>query len=171
MIERYEIDPGESMFLAVVIIVSIIMFSCGAFVAVMTMKKDIIDTHRIAGVKAEINDLLYTWLQNKLDNKRISDYFIERHINKIAVYGFGDLGERFVDDLSMGDRKIHISYIIDKDADMIETEYDVITPDAVTDDVDAIVVTPIQLFHGIKEYLSKRVNCEIISLEDVINGI
>lgn len=38
-------------------------------------------------------------------------------------------------------------------------------------EVDAIVVTPIYYYYEIQEMLSSKVDCKIISLEDILNEI
>ena len=75
-------------------------------------------------------------------------------------------GETFADELQGSDVKI--KYGIDKKADTIYAEFDVISPDEELEEVDAIVVTSITFFDEIEELLSKKVDCPIISLEDIL---
>ena len=62
-------------------------------------------------------------------------------------------------------------YAIDKNADMIYANVDVVTPDDELEPVDVIVVTAIYYFDEIEEDLSEKVDCPIISLEDILYEI
>ena len=61
-----------------------------------------------------------------------------------------------------------VKYIIDKNADCIYSDVDVITPDDDLEQVDVIVVTAIYYFDEIEEMLSQKVDYPIISLEDIL---
>ena len=63
---------------------------------------------------------------------------------------------------------ITIKYGIDQRASNIYEEFDVVSPEDELEEVDAIVVTPIKFFDEIEERLSEKVNCPIISLEDIL---
>ena len=61
-----------------------------------------------------------------------------------------------------------VKYGIDKRAENIYADFDIVTPDSQLDKVDAIVVTSITFFDEIEEMLSVKIDCPIISLEDVL---
>ena len=66
------------------------------------------------------------------------------------------------------DTDIHVAYGIDKGAESIYAEIDIVSPDDNLQEVDVIVVTAITFFEDIEEKLSKKVNCPIVSLEDIL---
>lgn len=66
---------------------------------------------------------------------------------------------------------IEVAFGIDKNAAHIYTDVDVILPDAIQEEVDAIVVTPISCFDTIEEMLQDEVSCPIISIEDIIKKV
>lgn len=113
--------------------------------------------------------LLITWVEMKQEGKSLVEYFEFNNIKTIAIYGMKELGERLVKELEGSD--IEIKYIIDQNADKIETQYKKVKPDDDLEPVDAIVVTAIYYFQDIEEKLSKKVDCEIISLEDAVYGL
>lgn len=113
--------------------------------------------------------LLITWVEMKQEGKNLAEYFEYNNIKSIAIYGMKELGERLVKELEGSD--IEIKYIIDQNADKIETQYKKVKPDDDLEPVDAIVVTAIYYFQDIEEKLSKKVDCEIISLEDAVYGL
>lgn len=85
---------------------------------------------------------------------------------KIAIYGMSYAGETLVDELKGAG--IEVVYGIDKNADLIYAEVDVMTVDDDFAPVDAIVVTAITFFDEIEGMLSEKMDCPIISLEDIL---
>lgn len=66
---------------------------------------------------------------------------------------------------------INAKYAIDKNADGIYSEIDVREPDEVLEHVDAVIVTPITYFNPIKDMLSQKMDCPILSIEDILYEI
>ena len=110
--------------------------------------------------------LMNQWVKVKQEGKNLAEYFEREGYHEIAIYGMSYAGETFADELQGSDVKI--KYGIDKKADTIYAEFDVISPDEELEEVDAIVVTTITFFDEIEEMLSKKVDCPIISLEDIL---
>jgi hypothetical protein len=61
-----------------------------------------------------------------------------------------------------------VAYGIDQNADSIYADVDIVTMDDDLEVVDAIVVTAITFFDEIEGKLSGKIDCPIISLEDVL---
>ena len=75
-------------------------------------------------------------------------------------------GETLINELkSTG---ITVAYGIDKKADFIYADVDVVSMEDSMEDVDAVVVTAITFFDDIEEKLSKKLDCPIVSLEDIL---
>lgn len=111
--------------------------------------------------------LLNHWLEIKNEGKSVASYFEEMGYKHIAIYGMAELGNRLCEDLS--DSSIYIDYGIDRDVCCCIARIDkVYSPEDELARVDAIVVTPYSVFEEIKVNLEKKVQCPIISLEDVI---
>lgn len=106
------------------------------------------------------------WMITKQQGKTIVTYFKENGYKEIAIYGMSFVGRRVLDELR--DSEIQVRYAIDKRADMIYEDIDVITPEDVFEDVDAIVVTSNYYFDVIEEKLSEKIECPIINLEDIL---
>ena len=66
---------------------------------------------------------------------------------------------------------IEIKYGIDKNAEAICSDIDVVTMQDQLTEVDAVVVTPIVFFNEIEKELSEKLDCPIISLEDILYEI
>ena len=106
------------------------------------------------------------WVKVKQEGKNLAEYFEREGYHEIAIYGMSYAGETLVDELQ--ESNIKIKYGIDKKANAIYADFDVISPDEELEEVDAIVVTSITFFDEIEEMLSKKVDCPIISLEDIL---
>lgn len=111
--------------------------------------------------------LLNHWLEIKNLGKSVSEYFEWMGYNKIAIYGMAELGNRLMEDLKGS--SIEVVYGIDRDVSCaisrIGEMYN-ITDDL--PDVDVIVVTPFYAYESIKSNLKKKVDCAIVSLEEVV---
>lgn len=110
--------------------------------------------------------MMNQWVKVKQEGKNLSSYFEEKGYKKIAVYGMSYAGETLLDELK--DSEVEVAYGIDKNADGIYADVDIVSVDDELDDVDAIIVTAITFFDEIDEKLSQKINCPIISLEDVL---
>ncbi len=109
------------------------------------------------------------WLQIRQEGKTLVEYFTKNGYKTVAVYGMKELGERLCDELKGSD--VTVSYVIDKNADSIYADVDVVTSDDTLAPVDVVVVTAITYFDEIEEALSEKMDCPIISLEDILYEI
>ena len=123
--------------------------------------------------KAEIHKKLHDlymafdqWLLIRQEGKTLVEYFTRNGYKTVAVYGMKELGERLCDELKGSD--VTVGYAIDKNADSIYTEQNVVTPDDELMKVDVIVVTAITYFDEIQEMLCEKVDCPIVSLKDIL---
>lgn len=106
------------------------------------------------------------WLRIRQQGKSLVEYFTKNGYKTVAVYGMKELGERLVDELKESD--VTVSYAIDKNAGAIYADVDVIAPEEKLAPVDVVVVTAITYFDEIEEMLCKKLDCPIISLEDIL---
>ncbi len=123
----------------------------------------------MAEVHAKVHELYMAfdqWLQIRQEGKTLVEYFTRNDYKTVAVYGMKELGERLCDELRGSD--ITVSYAIDQNADAIYADVDVVMPDDELAPVDVIVVTAITYFDEIEEKLCEKVDCPIVSLEDIL---
>lgn len=112
--------------------------------------------------------LLEQWIKKKQEGKDFAGYFQKNGIKSIAIYGMSFVGEQLYEELK--DSEIKIRYAIDKSANGIYVDIDVISPDDKLPEVDAVVVTPVYYYDEIKKNLAKKIDCPILSLETVLHG-
>lgn len=113
--------------------------------------------------------LLNQWLSNKRTGKEVNEYLSQNGYNNIAVYGMGELGNQLLNDLE--NTSINVSYGIDKENVFTVSGLQIYSINDDLPDVDVIVVTATFAFVEIYNKLQTKVNCPIISLEDIIFGI
>jgi len=136
-----------------------------------------ISVGKITGTKIQSNQklsdkhlalflMMNQWVKVKQEGKNLSTYFEKKGLKKIAVYGMSYAGETLVDELKGS--CIEVAYGIDKKADTIYADVDIVSMEDDLAPVDAIVVTAITFFDEIERKLGEKVSCVIISLEDVL---
>lgn len=114
----------------------------------------------------ELFKMMDQWVKVKQEEKNLASYFEKNGYKKIAIYGMSFAGKTLIDELKGTD--VTVLYGIDRNADSIYADVDVVTMDDTLEQVDAIVVTAITFFDEIEEQLSEKTDCPIISLEDVL---
>ncbi|MCH5256117.1 MAG: hypothetical protein J1D87_02445 [Lachnospiraceae bacterium] len=110
--------------------------------------------------------MMNQWVKVKQEGKNLALYFEKLGYREIAIYGMSYVGETLVDELKGSG--ITIKYGIDQRAENIYEEFDMVSPEDRLEEVDAIVVTSIKFFDEIEERLREKVDCPIISLEDIL---
>lgn len=109
------------------------------------------------------------WISLKESNKRLSEYFWGNQIKSIAVYGLGDVGLNLCNEIRKDG--IEIRYAFDNQL----IRYDSLIPirklEDELDEVDAVVVTIPDEFEAIRDRLSKKFSCPIISIDDIIYSV
>ena len=109
--------------------------------------------------------LMERWMRLKEQGREIEIYFDTYGYKNIAIYGLGDIGKHLLNELK--DSNVNVVYGIDKNTSVTE-KIKIVSPDSKLEPVDVIVVTAIAYFDEIDEMLSEKINCPIISLEDII---
>lgn len=113
--------------------------------------------------------MMNQWVKVKQEGKNLASYFEQNDYKKIAIYGMSYAGETLVEELK--NSNIEVEYGIDKNADSIYADIDVLTVEDDLESVDVVVVTAITFFDEIEEKLSEKMDCPIISLEDILYEI
>lgn len=138
----------------------------GAGVVFRKMVEEEIKWKEMADKHLELFLLMYQWVRVKQEGKNLISYFEKTGYRKIAVYGMGHVGKALLDEIK-GSR-VEIAYGIDKSAADIFENIEICNPDGSLEEVDAVVVTPVYFMNEIEETLSTKINCPIISLEDIL---
>lgn len=115
------------------------------------------------------DSLLNDWLYIKEHNLDFSNYFIKYNYNTIAIYGMGKLGMHLFHELNKGD--IQVSFGIDKNSEDCDCEIKVYALNQQMPKVDAVVITVIDQYAEIGRLLSKKLNCAMVTIEEIIQEL
>lgn len=107
------------------------------------------------------------WLSAKQDNKNIADYLLNKGYKNIAIYGLGYIGRTLLKELK--GTEILVNYVIDNSIETAEDDsVSVYNMNDSLEVVDAVIVTAVTWFDEIKEQLSKKIDCDVISFEQIV---
>ncbi|MDE5938066.1 MAG: hypothetical protein K2H37_03165 [Lachnospiraceae bacterium] len=109
------------------------------------------------------------WVKVKQEGKNLSSYFKQHDYKKIAIYGMSYAGETLIDELR--GTGVEIVCGIDNNAASMYSDVKILEVNDFEGNVDVVVVTAITFFDEIEDQLSKRLDCPIISLEDVLYDV
>jgi hypothetical protein len=107
------------------------------------------------------------WLAAYQNKHMFHSYFQKNNLRHIAVYGYGRLGERLVNELV--NSKDEVKCVIDKRKIKSMYPFPFITPNMDMQEIDVIVLTIVQYPESMIKELSDKYNCKVISLEDIFN--
>lgn len=138
----------------------------GAVAAGNVFNKKAVKETQYAEKHLAIMQVMNQWIINKQKGKDLKDFFLTNEYKEVAIYGMSYLGERLADELA--DSDVTVKYAIDRNADNIYAPFDVLKPDDMLPEVDAIIVTSFFFFDEIEQNLEDKVDCPIISIEDVV---
>lgn len=141
-------------------------FGAGTFLTGTKMNEVIVEKQTNEEKFRIMYQMMERWMRIKQNEGSLSSYFDSYNYKKIAIYGMGDIGRLLINELSASE--IKVIYGIDKNSGTANEKLDIYSPDAELPEVDAVVVTAIAYFDDIEAMLSQKMNCPIISLEDIV---
>nr|WP_294492572.1 hypothetical protein [uncultured Anaerosporobacter sp.] len=109
------------------------------------------------------------WLEAVSRGVKVENYFLENGIERIAIYGMGDLGMQLARQLE--NSPITVEYVIDKGIYADKVIYDMRSLEDDLSGVDAMIITPIFAYDKIESQIKSKFDCPIISIEDVVYAL
>lgn len=158
------------MYIIITVIMTIVGLIIGAIiVGKVVVKPTFEEIRRLREESAKHLDLyllMNDWVHIKQNRKSLSSYFEKNGYKKIAIYGMNYVGETLVKELQ--GTNIEIAVGIDKNANSMTSSIKLVTIENFEDIVDAVIVTPIVFFDSIADSLEKKIDCPVVSIEDVV---
>ena len=134
----------------------------GAVVSAVAIGKTMVEKVEKASKMSDkhlaLFQMMNQWVRVKQEGKNLSEYFEKNNYKKIAIYGMSYAGETLVEELK--GTKTEVVYGIDRNADSIYSDVDIVSLEDNLEEVDAVVVRAFTF--------SEKVNCPILSLEDIL---
>lgn len=143
--------------------------TAGAGVVAKVLGKSLSRTNNLSDKHLALFLMMNQWVKVKQEGKNLADYFKTNDYKKIAIYGMSYAGETLFDELR--DSGIEVAYGMDNRANSIYLDLDIVTMEDSLEKVDAVVVTAITYFEEITEKLERKLDCPILSLEDILYEI
>lgn len=116
--------------------------------------------------KNRLFQLTFLWVDNLQKGKRIGDWLIGKGYRSAAVYGAGGVGRRVLAELSGSG--IKVLYAIDQKP--VEVGIPVYAPNDDLPAVDCVIVTVVMEYKEIYRRLRARLDCPILSIEEIISA-
>lgn len=116
--------------------------------------------------KCIINEVLAGWFVLKQKGVNISSVLESKGIEKLAIYGMHTLGNILAEELD--GTSIVVKCGIDKNCVFKDVKIPVVKPDDCLEAVDAVIITPMMDYCEIRKTLESKMDCQVISLEDII---
>jgi hypothetical protein len=110
--------------------------------------------------------ILDYWMYLRKQQCSVADYFADHGFRAIAIHGMGSMACHLLDDLQ--DSQVKVAYIIEKSRYNYCQDIPVFSLDDDLPAVDVVVVTATADFAEIKEELTGKIKCPIISLGEAV---
>jgi len=118
----------------------------------------------------DIDITMVTMLDDILSLKNagvsIGDVLFNQGYRKIAIYGWGRMGQRICDEVDGS--KLKVSYIIDREASKAACKFPLYRVEDTLPDVDLLIISPIGMFDELKNNVMNKLSCKMISAENLI---
>lgn len=114
-------------------------------------------------------ELVSCWMDKKLNNISLTEYFVNKGIESIAIYGMQEIGNYLYQELR--NSEVTVRYAIDKNAGGVYSEIDVYTLQDCLPEVDLIVITPVHIVEDIINEIRGYTDIPVISLREIVFGV
>lgn len=153
----------------IISLILILLMGILTFVLELNRKKKINSIKELSDKHLRMFKMMNRWVEIRQEGKSIGSFFVDNKYKTVIIYGMHYTGERLLQELK--ETSISVICGIDRNADHIYSDIDIINCEDSIPDSDVIVVTAISFFDEIETLLSQKVKCPIVSLEDIIYEI
>lgn len=107
-------------------------------------------------------DILIQWDAKKTDTGYLERKLFAKKIRTVAIYGYAKLGKKLEEELEK--TQICVKYIIDQKAPLLNSQKPIYTLEDTLEKVDAVIVTPVDLYESIYQKLEEKCKAEVLDL-------
>lgn len=108
--------------------------------------------------------LMCSWVMDIQKGVSPADYLTARNWHSVAVYGAGDVGKCLLGELAGS--AVAVKYVVDRRKPALDLP--VYAPEEELPQVECVIVTAVMDFAEITKKLKARLNCPVISIEDIV---
>lgn len=144
-------------------------FGIGVYLGEKRMVREVILQRNLAEKHLTLIRFYDAWMMAKQKGGSIERYLLDREVYSIAIYGMSYLGVRLFYELK--NSKVQVKYGIDRGKVNGQKDFNIISPDAEMEEVDAIIVTAFMNYDEIADYLKEKSNYRTISIDEILYNI
>ncbi len=111
--------------------------------------------------------VLYQWLTVRQRGGTLKPFFEDNRLNRVAIYGMGELGERLLEELRSAG--ITVDYAIDRRTPAVDGLKVYGTEERAYPATDAVIVTPLGIYWDIVALLEAKTDAPVLAIEDVVD--
>ena len=127
-------------------------------------RKNLRRTKELCNKKKKL-ELLERWIGLKERGLHISNYFLQRGVQTIAIYGCGIIGEFVNQELK---KELNVKYFIDRNADRMQKQIPIYTLQDSLPEVDGIMITLVEGVEKAEEEIRNKMRTQIFILKDCV---
>lgn len=113
------------------------------------------------------SDALNRWLDIKDKSEHLKNICKEQKIRSVAIYGAGNMGVCLYDELT--EAGVQVSCFIDRNPDYMAEVTKVIGPEAVPENVDAVIISVLAEEEKLILQYKERVACKVIGVSELMD--
>jgi hypothetical protein len=154
--------------LIVLLIVLIVTISISSLI----MRREMLKGQNYLWKQFKKNDsiikVLDYWMNLREQNISVASILLANGYDNVAIYGYGVLGRRLYEELKSS--SVKVNYIVDKRLSGVTGNVSILSPSDSLEPTGIMIVTAIGDYWTIRKNMKEKLDCPIISLEDVIYG-
>lgn len=113
--------------------------------------------------------LLQQWMRLKNEKINFGDFFADRGITSIALYGIGELGRLFYDELEFWGIETILKYGIDQSSNAGYKNIPVYSLNSSLEKVDAIIISPVMITDEIEDKIYEILGEQVtFTIEEIL---
>ena len=123
-------------------------------------------SYELSGKYFTYSKMLDMWMQIMEEGNSIENILLSRGYRNVAVYGMGILGKHLIRQLK--ESQVEVKYVIDRNKYVASDGIEIVTAGDEMQDIDVIIITPVNEYEEIKIILEQFYLGDIISLESLL---
>ena len=148
-------------------VISIMLVALASAIHIIFKADQEIDTSLLEAKKfSYMFKVMNQWMQALHAGKSMERYLVHAGHRDIAIYGMYYIGERLFEELAGS--KITVAYAIDRSKEVSNCDVTIYKPTDKLPSVDLVVVTTALYFYEIRKQLQGKLECPIISIEELV---
>lgn len=113
--------------------------------------------------------LLQQWMRLKNAKINFGEFFSDRGISSIALYGIGELGRLFYDELEIWEMTDILKYGIDQSSNARYKKLPVYTLESSLEKVEAIIISPVMITDAIEDKIYETLGEQVtFTIEEIL---